>query len=417
MNQIMSTTSAIRAEDLSATKRWVMFVAIMLPYVFYAFVWNTENFLRPYMAQSLGLSKPQVASFYTFQGAGALLGALLIPQLSDLWSRRGVYAFVALGIGISSLAIVFVDSYQTAIAQRFAMGIFLGGVFGCAVSLYIGYFPPTMRGLLAGMVQLTYNGGDALLSWIGRHYDATNWQQVLVIGGIGAITASLIVMMILPRDSQIITWGEIDKVNPARGRRLPIAELFSEGRSSITLRLALMCGLNFFAFQSFNGWTTTLLREQHQMTPDLVGKLMTLMHVGSMTGALFWGLIGDRFGRRANAAGFLVAAALILLYLNIQPSFIGYAVIGFAYGFCFVSMGVWGPYFAELYPPHLRATAASIFNWGRIVSLVGSLLSGAIADNYGLTSAMAIGAFMFLLAALVWLSLPETLEKQRSAVF
>lgn len=57
------------------------------------------------------------------------------------------------------------------------------------------------------MVQQTYNGGDALLSWIGRHYDATNRQQVLVIGGIGAITASLIVMMILPRDSQIITLG------------------------------------------------------------------------------------------------------------------------------------------------------------------------------------------------------------------
>lgn len=62
-------------------------------------------------------------------------------------------------------------------------------------------------------------------------------------------------------------------------------------------------------------------------------------------------------------------------------------------------------------------TAASIFNWGRIVSLVGSLLSGAIADAYGLTSAMAIGALMFVLAALVWLSLPETLEKRRSAAF
>ena len=416
MSQAVPKGSAIRAEDLSATRRWSMFAAIMLPYIFYAFVWNTENFLRPYMAQSLGLSKPQVASFYTFQGAGALLGALLIPQLSDLWSRKGAYAFVALGIGLTSLAIVFVDTYQAAIVQRFAMGVFLGGVFGCAVSLYIGYFPPAMRGLLAGMVQLTYNGGDALLSWIGRHYDASNWQQVLVIGGFGAVAASLIVVMILPRDGALTTWGETEASTSGQSSKLPIAQLFSEGRSSITLRLALMCGLNFFAFQSFNGWATTLLREQHQMTPDVIGKLMTLMHIGSMTGALFWGLVSDRFGRRANAAGFMIASALIVLYLYVEPSFFGYAVIGFAYGFCFVSMGVWGPYFAELYPTHLRATAASIFNWGRIVSLVGALLSGAIADIYGLKAAMATGALMFLLAALVWLSLPETLVKQREAL-
>jgi MFS family permease len=233
------------------------------------------------------------------------------------------------------------------------------------------------------------------------------------MGGIGSVVASLVVMLVLPRDSQVIAWGDGDRPKASQSSRLPIAELFSDGRSSITLRLAVMCGLNFFAFQSFNGWTTTLLREQHQMSPDVIGKLMTLMHVGSMTGALFWGLIGDRFGRRANAIGFLIASALILLYLNATPSFIAYALIGFAYGFCFVSMGVWGPYFAELYPPHLRATAASIFNWGRIVSLVGSLLSGAIADRYGLTSAMALGALMFFLAALVWFSLPETLPKHR----
>ena len=65
-----------------------MFAALMGVYVFYAFCWNTENFLRPYMAESLGLSKEQVAAFYTLQAFGALIGALIIPQFADRYSRR-----------------------------------------------------------------------------------------------------------------------------------------------------------------------------------------------------------------------------------------------------------------------------------------------------------------------------------------
>jgi sugar phosphate permease len=71
-----------RADELTASHRWLVFVAIMIPYVFYAFCWNTENFLRPYMAQALALSKPQVAAFYTLQALGALLGAVVLSQVS-----------------------------------------------------------------------------------------------------------------------------------------------------------------------------------------------------------------------------------------------------------------------------------------------------------------------------------------------
>jgi hypothetical protein len=39
------------------------------------------------------------------------------------------------------------------------------------------------------------------------------------------------------------------------------------------------------------------------------------------------------------------------------------------------------------------------------------LLSGAIADAFGLSIAMGMGSLMFFLAALVWLSLPETLKR------
>jgi MFS family permease len=407
------SANTMRAEDLSPLRRFTIFAAIMLPYVFYAFCWNTENFLRPYMAESLGLDKPQVAAFYTLQALGALIGAVVLSQLADRFGRRGMFVLLTLGFGLAALGVRWVDNYSAALVQRFIMGFFLGGVFGCAVSLYVGFFPPAQRGLLAGLVQLVYNGGDALLSWFGRQYGASDWQQVLIIGGTGALFAAVLAFLLIPSADKVRPWGEAPRVGKAQAANL--AELFVAGRWRLTLRLTLLCGLNFFAFQAFNGWTTTYLREVHQYSPDIIGRLLTALHVGSMVGAVTWGLAADRFGRRFNALGFASAAVLIVVYLNVPPSFANYAIAGFAYGTCLVASGIWGPYFAELYPDHLRATAASIFNWGRIVSLFGALLAGSIAEQFGLTTIMYIGGATFALAALLWWSLPETLPP-KSAV-
>lgn len=407
----MSSAAPVRAEDLSETRRWLTFAAIMGAYVFYAFCWNTENFLRPYMAESLNLTKEQVAAFYTLQALGALIGAIVIPHFADRYSRRNTYALIAVAFGFASIASLAVTSFSTALAQRFVMGFFLGGVFGCAVSLYVGLFSQTVRGLLGGMVQLVYNGGDAALSWFGRHY-ADEWQMVMMFGGAGAILAAVVVYLVVPDDRVVIPWGG-QHTHAGASKKLAVVELFAGGYWKITLRLVLLCGLNFFAFQAFNGWITTYLKEEQGYSPDTVGKVLTALHVGSMVGAIAWGLLADRLGRRFNALGFFLAAVFIVVYLNVPQNPLMLAGAGFAYGFCLVSICIWGPYFAELYPEHLRATAASIFNWGRVVSLFGALLAGAIAHRFGLQTIMYIGGATFLCGALVWWSLPETLGAQR----
>ena len=57
----------------------------------------------------------------------------------------------------------------------------------------------------------------------------------------------------------------------------------------------------------------------------------------------------------------------------------------------------------------------SIFNWGRIISMTSPLVTGAIADAYGLESAMLLSAVAFTLGGVVWLMLPETVARKDKA--
>ena len=70
------------------------------------------------------------------------------------------------------------------------------------------------------------------------------------------------------------------------------------------------------------------------------------------------------------------------------------------------------PWLAELYPPHLRSTAASLYHWGRIFSFFAPLLTAALVQRHGFASSMQLASVCFVVAALIWLRLPETVRRR-----
>jgi MFS family permease len=98
--------------------------------------------------------------------------------------------------------------------------------------------------------------------------------------------------------------------------------------------------------------------------------------------------------------GYLTVSTMLLLLL----------IIGFIYGFALSASVTWGPWLAELYPAHLKSTASSIFNWGRVVSFFAPLITGTLASRFGLRASMLVSSLAFTCAALIWLRLPETLR-------
>ena len=417
----------IDAASLSPTRRYGALAFLLIAYFCYAWSWNTVDILRPYIKESLNLSLTQSGSLYTLQSIGAIAGAVVMGQVADKIGRRNALSISMIGFGTGILAALLVTDYTQLIIQRGYLGFFMGSMFPIAVGIYSGLFARDVRGLVAGFVLGTYNVAVAALGFLSAaaFRNGYDWTVLLWIGVI-PVALSLFAPLFIPDDRKLVPMDGIADGQTTAKARLPITELFAPGVARQTILLATMTGLNFFAYQAFTGWASTYLKTVRKIPDTSVGDLLGWQFVGAAIGGLVWGFISDRFGRRVAAWGFIIAAIIIPIYLFVDlgndalfshPWFLPLPdtpleIIGMTYGVMLSCSAIWGPWLSELYPPHLRSTAASIFNWGRVISMTAPLITAPLAEAYGLAPVMSLASVSFLAAAAIWFSLPETLKRK-----
>jgi MFS family permease len=407
------TTNWIRAADLSATRRFTALGFLLVAYFCYAWSWNTVDILRPYIKESLGLSLTEAGSAYTLQSIGAIIGAVVMGQVADKIGRRNALIITMIGYGTGILAALVVQSYAQLMVQRIYLGFFMGSMFPIAVGIYSGLFARDIRGMIAGIVLGTYNIAVAALGFVSAAafragYD---WKILLYIGVI-PVALAIFALVAVPDDRRLIPMDGLFNGQATAKSKLPVAELFGPDVWKQTILLATMTGLNFFAYQAFVGWTTTFLKTVRQIPDTVVGDVVGWIFLGAALGGLIWGYISDRLGRRSAAWGFVIAAPIVPIYVYVPLSITALEILGFAYGVMLSCSAIWGPWLSELYPPHLRSTAASIFNWGRVISMTAPLITAPLAEAFGLAPVMCLASVSFVAAAAIWLSLPETLKRQ-----
>lgn len=399
----------VRAEDIPFARRIAAFCFLLVFDFFYGWSWNTVDVLRPDIRAALDLSLTEAALMYTTQSAGALVGAVLIGQLADRLGRRNAMFGIMVGYSLSLMAGVFVVDLTQLLTQRFVLGLFLGGVFPVAVSIYTSLFDKRLCGRLAGFYNGTFNGAVVALGFFVSTLGVTDWRTLLWIGSVVPLVLSPLTFLLMPDDRRTMPYGVTTLQAPTG--KLPAAELFAPALRRRTLLIALMVGLNFFAYQAFAGWQTTYLQDTLGFSSADAKGLLAWQFAATVVGGFLWGWVADRYGRRVNAWGFVGATLMIAVYLTLGSTLGQLRVIGIVFGLLLPASVIWGPWIAEMFPPHLRSTAASIFNWGRIISLFSPPITAAVAEGFGLGAAMALGGVSWFAAALVWRVLPETLDR------
>ena len=403
----------IRAQQFSQGRRFGALAFLLVAYFFYAWSWNTVDILRPYIKESLGLTDLQAGSAYTLQSIGAIVGAVVMGQVADKIGRRNALVISMIGYGLGLLGALGITDYTGLMVQRIGLGFFMGSMFPIAVGIYSGLFARDVRGVIAGFVLGTYNLAVAALGFMSAAafkagYD---WKILLWAGGV-PVAIALFAFLVIPDDRHFIPMDGASDDGAVAKSKLPITELFKPGVAKQTILLATMTGLNFFAYQAFTGWATTYLKEDRAIPDTVVGDVLGWQFIGAAIGGLVWGFISDRFGRRNAAWGFVAAATIIPVYLFVPMPIGLLELTGFTYGVMLSCSAIWGPWLSELYPPHLRSTAASIFNWGRVISMTAPLITAPLAEAFGRAPVMSLASISFLAAAVIWLRMPETVAKR-----
>ena len=245
-----------------------------------------------------------------------------------------------------------VTGYLELVAQRFVLGLFLGGVFPVVVDIYTSLFDKRVCGKLAGFYNGTFHGSVVVLGLLADRAHIADWRELLLIGAVPPLLLAPLAFVVVPYDRRIVAPETTAPSITATGK-LPMAELFAPALRPQTLLIALMVGLNFFGSQAFTGWQTTYLHDVAKIDAAAAKEMFGRQFAAAIVGGFAWGALADRFGRRGNALGFGLGALVVVLYVTVvlAPLVLQVLGCGCGYGLMVSASVVWGPWIAEMYPP------------------------------------------------------------------
>ncbi|MDG2698411.1 MFS transporter, partial [Vibrio parahaemolyticus] len=144
------------------------------------------------------------------------------------------------------------------------------------------------------------------------------WESLMLVGGIPPLAAAVVMIFVLPSDSKVIAYGEEEQAkaeeSDAPAKKGSWGEMLSKPYRKITLTCLLLAGLNFYGFQFFGGFVTTYLRDVRMFDGATIGLIFSISAFGSLFGAWFWGWVADKFGRKVNAFGFILAGIMVSIF-------------------------------------------------------------------------------------------------------
>jgi len=333
-------------------------------------------------------------------GVGGIAGAFIWGILADRFGRRPTFIATIFTFSAASvlLALTPKGAWVYLSVLRLVIGFGVGG-FVVNMTFVQEFVPARVRGFVSSLVSVFIPVGLMLGSFIGAYLaPVIGWRGMFLVGACPALLTMLIIFFIpesplwlLRRGRheemlRSISWAiqcdpadvDFEKVIFTESPRPRLREIFRYPRSLVASWLG-----NLGALTGYYGlvlWLPTVLVLVLNTSPAHASALvMGLSAVGVAARAAF-GYLSDRIGRRACGFIFGLGAAILLPLSGMAASLrvgsvsVFWLLLIAAFVFADGGFAINGPYSAELWPSHLRATGmGSAYGFGGLGKITGPL--------------------------------------------
>jgi sugar phosphate permease len=370
--------------------KWSIFSVLILTYILVYFHRMAPGVVSEYLMgafQTTGTELGALSAIYFF-----VYAFMQVPSgvIADTLGTRMSVINGNLVAGTGSIVFGLSESFAMACLGRFLVGLGVSVVFVAIMKSNSVWFHERVFAFMSGVTLLVGNLGSVLAAGpLAALLTTFAWRNVFM--GIGAFSLLLAVLgyMLVKNKPEDLGF------EPPNTYRVNESNLTSGSwfTNLISVVSAWRVWPGFWvqfgmigSLYSFMGlWGIRYLQDVHTIDRTLAARHMTVMLLCFAAGALFFGWLSDRIGRRKPiikgcVLGYLVSW-LILIYVSWSPGAEGYVLFGF--------MGLMGAGFVvtfaaakEVIHPHLSGMAVSVVNTGCFIgTAIMQPLFGYIVDR------------------------------------
>src|ERR1700683_4808784 len=393
------TTSAQRRTLVAAGLGWMLDAFDILLY----------SLVLATLMRKFGMSKGTAGLLNSLTLVASALPIFAFGLLADRFGRRRMLSLSILTYSLFTFACGFTTTITMLAVFRFLLGLGMGGEWNSGATLVAETWPSAWRGRAMGIVQSSWAVGYALAAIVaGVVLSHFSWRWVFFVGVLPAL---------------LVFWIQHDVPEPEIWKQHQQSAASRAGNSALCravlsqlLALLAMNTFGMFAWWGLFTWMPAYLAlpisqggRGFQMF-GVASFLVVLNLVGMLPGYLLFRVFADRYGRQRTLIIYLALAALCVPIfaaaraphaILIAASLTAFFGTGF-----FTGSGILG---SEVFPTAIRATALGVsYNVARGLSALAPLIIGSIGRTRGLSSAFALCAIAFALAAISAFFVPET---------